>query len=199
MSTKKPIVLEWLDRVEANYQALLYEARWNRKTAAIIVPRLIELLGWSELLIVWRALSALTTIGPEAHAAAKAIVPHLSADDPRIYHTAAIALACVSLKKPRQAVRPLMEMAKDGNRLKYAMFGLVSLGAGAKSAAPLFAAAYNNKDARIRRLALRGLKETGADARIAVPVLKKALADRSKENRTYAAKILKANYADGKA
>ena len=197
MSKKKQAAAEVLNKVEARDRALLFKARWDRPAAANIVPPLVELLRSPNPLIVLRTLSALITIGPEAHSAAASIVPLLGSDDRRIYETAAIALACVALKKPSRAVPPLLEMAKDGDRLKYAMFALVSLEHGAKSAAPLFAAAYDSKDARIRRLALRGLKETGAEARLAVPVLKKALADRTQEIRTYAKKILAANYSEG--
>lgn len=196
MSKKKSSAAAVLNKVEARDRALLFKARWDPPCAAKIVPPLMELLGSSDPLIVLRTLSALVTIGPEAHAATASIVPLLDSDDRRIYETAAITLACVALKKPSRAVRPLMEMAKDGERLKYAMFALVELGPGAKSAGPLFAAAYESKDARIRRLALRGLKESGAEARLAVPVLKKALRDRTQEIRTYAKKILAANYSD---
>lgn len=196
MSMKRKTAAELLNKVEARDRELLFKARWDRPVAAKIVPPLVELLHSPDPLIVLRTLSALITIGPEAHSAAASIVPLLRSDDRRIYETAAIALACVALRKPSRAVRPLLDMAKDSGRLKYAMFALVSLEHGAKSAAPFFAAAYDSKDSRIRRLALRGLKEIGAEARFAVPVLKRALSDRTLGIRTYAKKILAANYSE---
>ncbi|HZN32389.1 MAG TPA: hypothetical protein VFB80_01170 [Pirellulaceae bacterium] len=183
-----------LHSVERNDRALLFKARWDRGTARQVVPPLIRVLESHDASLVLRALSAFLCIGPEAHSAARSIAKLLTVADERIFNTAAIALAAVSLKKPKLAVSPLLEMSKDADRLKYAMFGLVELGPGAKSAGGVFVRAYDSRDSRIRRLALRGLKELGVDARTAVPVLKRALSDSSQEIRKYAKKILATSY-----
>lgn len=185
-----------LKRVERNQRALLYKARWDKQTAMEIVPPLIQLLKSDDPHIVLRTLAAFICIGPEAHAAATELSPLLDSSDERICNDAAVALALVSLRKPQLAVRPLMELSKKDGRLKHALIGLVALGPGAKRAGPVYAQAYQDDDARIRRLALRGLKESDVDAKTAVPVLRKALSDRSKEIRTYAKKILAAKYSD---
>jgi hypothetical protein len=179
-----------LASVEAKNRELLYKARWDAKTAAKIVPSLIELLNVGDEPTLYRTLSALMCIGPEAETAAPAIAPLLHSANVHVCDNAALTLARVSLRNPKLAVAPLMTMACNRDRLKYAMFGLIELGPAAKQAASIFAQAYGDKDARIRRLALRGLKECDADAAIAVPILNKAKTDRSKEIRIYAGKIL---------
>jgi hypothetical protein len=90
------------------------------------------------------------------HAAPK-ITRLLRSSEPWVLQAAAIALALVSLEGPGPAIQPLVDAANVPGQEKYAMFALIAFGEAAKSAAPVFLRAFDNRSAAIRRLALRGL------------------------------------------
>lgn len=179
----------FLARCEANTRAILYKARWDELVAAEIVPPLIKALHNDDHEIQRRALAAFVTIGPLAWKAAPHIIPLLRAADSMIYETAALALQCVSYRKPEPAIQPLIAMAAMSGREKFAMHALIGLGSGAKAAVPVFIRAFDDSTVYMRRLALRGLKELGAQGKAVDELLDRASRDRSKEIREYAKKV----------
>jgi hypothetical protein len=179
-----------LNRFEAETRAELYKSRWDTAHAASVVPNIIACLHLADTAVLHRALSALICIGPEAHPAIDSVIPLMSHSDVIIADTAMIALSCISLRCPERAIVPLVQAASKPATQKSALFALIRLGRGAISAAPCFIAAFENSDARIRRLALRGLKEVGAEASIIAQLASRALKDSNAQVRNVAERLL---------
>jgi HEAT repeat protein len=180
-----------LDVLEADYRAALYRARWDEAAAATVTPQLVALLDSEDRSILLRTLAAFVTIGPLSHNAAPRITRLLhSSSEPLVLRSALHALACVSLKQPGPAVKPMMDAADVPGLEKDAMFALIQLGKAAQPAAPVFIRAFENRSARIRRLALRGLHEIESTGALAEDVFRRASQDKSKAVREYAVKLL---------
>ena len=180
---------EVLDSLDAATAAGIENSRWNPAEAAIVVPKLLDCLEVADTTVRHRAMSALVRIGPEAHSAIDLVIRLMFDSDPLIADVAIHTLGRISLRCPDRAITPLVHAASKPTTQKSALFALIGFGHDAISATATFTAAFESRDARIRRLALRGLKEIGADASITEPIVSRGLHDTNGLVRAAAQKL----------
>lgn len=178
-----------LARLEADNFAELYRSRWDAAHAAKVVAMLLPCLRLEDNLVLHRALFALARIGPEAHAAITAVTRLVFHTDKIVAEVAIHALGGIGLRSPNKVLRPLMQAAAVPELQKAALFSLLRFGEAASSAAAVFVTAFENGDARIRRLAIRGLSEIGAGLEIVQQVLPHALKDKNGQVRLAAQRL----------
>jgi HEAT repeat protein len=183
---------ETLDQLEVNQFEALYRCRWDVERAADVVPVLVSCLGADDTKVLHRALLALFRIGPAAHSAADAVTKLMFHPDTLICEVATHTLGGICWHCPERAIKPLTQVALEPKLQKAALFSLIGLGRGAAPAAAIFVAAFESRDARIRRLAVRGLAQSGARRNVAGPVLSRALRDRNGQVRAAAERLARA-------
>ncbi|MGA2177631.1 MAG: hypothetical protein ABSH38_21865 [Verrucomicrobiota bacterium] len=183
---------ETLDHLEANQFEALYRSRWDTEHAAKVVPLLVSCLGVDDTKVLHRALLALFRIGPAAHSAANAVITLMFNPDTLVCEVATHTLGGICCHCPERAIKPLTQVALDPKLQKAALFSLIGLGRGAASAATVFVASFESRDARIRRLAIRGLAQSGAKRSVSGPVLSRALKDRNGQVRAAAERLARA-------
>jgi HEAT repeat protein len=179
---------QFLDSVEANHHAILYECRWNPSTAAIVVPQLITALGDPDRTVVIRTLGALYRIGLPAEEATPSVIRLVVHSDSVIARAAIMAVAAVGRKMASEAVPALIAASAEREYLKETMFALIAFGPQAREATRVFTSALENGDHRIRKLAIRGLEAVADDMTLKV-ALELAIKDKAKAVREYAHRV----------
>jgi len=178
----------YLDSVEMDNNAVLYECRWNRETAANVVPQLIATLQYSDRSVLIRALNALSRIGLPAEAAITAVIPLIFHSDEVVARAAINTTASIGRNRSSESVPALVAASSQPALLKEVMQALIPFESNARDGTKAFTAALSHADHRVRCLAIRGL-EAIADELTLSQALETALGDRSKAVREYAQKV----------
>jgi len=187
---------DFLDSLEENNFAVLYQCRWDAELADEVTHGLRRCLSSvHDPEYLRRGLAALHRIGAPASAAIPDVIPLVWDEGDIVARTAILTLASIGLHTPQEVISVLIAAAGIDVLRKDAMFALISFGRSAESSLDVFQKALKSPEARMRNLALRGIASV-ASIEVARPLIALGLADRSKQVRNYSQKLrarLKAN------
>ncbi len=149
-----------------------------RRIGAAALPLLTELLGWDELSVPRRAVSALIDLAPDTERAQPALIRALSDVDEQVARDAARALGALG-ERAGPSVPELVKALSHPDPLvrAYAAEALASIGPGAAVATPDLAKALRDASPGVRLAASEALASIGPPAMPAVPDLMEALKD----------------------